>query len=55
MPVGLFIPFETAWSAVKEFMESGGARPTGISWIDGRDLPAGVFPAQWENVPVVDL
>jgi hypothetical protein len=44
MPVGLFIPFETAWKAVKEFIEKDGALPTSIAWIAGRDLPAGAFP-----------
>jgi hypothetical protein len=54
MPVGLFIPFETAWSAIEEFMKSDGALPTGIAWISARDLPDGVFPRQWEQVPTVD-
>ena len=44
MPVGLFIPFETAWKAIKEFMERDGALPTSIEWIKSSDLPAGTFP-----------
>jgi hypothetical protein len=32
--VGLFIPFETAWMAVKEFLERDGALPTCIEWIE---------------------
>jgi hypothetical protein len=33
LPVGLFIPFETAWTAVKEFLEKDGFLPTCIEWI----------------------
>jgi hypothetical protein len=44
MPVGLFIPFETAWKAVKEFMETDGALPTKIAWIAGRNIPKDAFP-----------
>jgi Immunity protein Imm1 len=44
MPIGLFIPFETAWKAVKEFIERDGALPASIAWIAGRDLPASAFP-----------
>jgi hypothetical protein len=44
-PVGLFIPFEAAWRAVKEFMETDGALPKSIPWIDVRDLPPGTFPS----------
>jgi hypothetical protein len=44
LPVGLFIPYEKAWSAVKEFMETDGALPTSIEWIANRDLPPNTFP-----------
>ena len=44
MPIGLFIPFETAWKAVKEFIERDGALPTSIAWVAGRDMPKGAFP-----------
>ena len=44
MPVGLFIPFETAWKAIKEFIERDAALPTSIDWISSKDLPAGTFP-----------
>ena len=44
MPIGLFIPFERAWLAVKEFLETDGALPQSITWIDGDDLPADAFP-----------
>lgn len=43
LSVGLFIPFEQAWSAVKEFMETDGTLPTSIGWIVSRDLPPEVF------------
>ena len=43
--VGLFIPFEKAWPAVKEFMETDGLRlPTSIEWVANQDLPANSFP-----------
>jgi hypothetical protein len=43
-PVGLFIPFEAAWKAVKEFMERDGMLPKSIPWIAAPDLPPGTFP-----------
>lgn len=48
LPVGLFIPYEKAWQAVKEFMETEGALPTSIEWIANRDLPPKTFPDPWE-------
>lgn len=44
LPVGLFIPFESAWKAVKEFIETEGALPKCIEWIANRDLPPNTFP-----------
>jgi hypothetical protein len=44
MPIGLFIPFEQAWSAVKEFIETNGALPQNIAWIGGDDIPPDAFP-----------
>jgi Immunity protein Imm1 len=44
LPVGLFIPFKTAWLAVKEFIETDGALPKSIEWIANKDLPPGTFP-----------
>jgi hypothetical protein len=41
---GLFIPFETAWNAVKQFIESDGELPTNIEWIARHQLPPGTFP-----------
>lgn len=43
-PVGLFISFEAAWKAVKEFMERDGMLPKSIPWIAAPDLPPGTFP-----------
>lgn len=42
--MGLFIPFEKAWLAVKEFIEKDGALPRSIEWIASRDLPPNSFP-----------
>src|SRR5262245_52296170 len=44
MPVGLFIPFERAWTAVKQFIETDGALPQSIVWIAGDDIPPDAFP-----------
>jgi hypothetical protein len=44
LPVGLFIPFESAWKAVKEFIETDGALPKSIEWIANSDLPPNTFP-----------
>ncbi len=45
LPVGLFIPFEKAWLATKEFMETEGQRPTCIEWVRHEDLPPNTFPS----------
>jgi hypothetical protein len=37
--LGLFIPFEEAFKAVKEFIESDGELPTSIGWISGEGFP----------------
>jgi hypothetical protein len=42
--LGLFISFESAWRAVKEFIESDGELPTSIEWVAARDLPPETFP-----------
>jgi hypothetical protein len=44
LPVGLFIPWERAWQAVKEFIEREAALPTSIEWINATDLPPNTFP-----------
>jgi hypothetical protein len=44
LPVGLFISYEKAWQAVKEFMERDGALPTSIEWVRNEDLPPNTFP-----------
>jgi hypothetical protein len=43
MPMGLFIPFERALSAVMEFIQTNGALPKCIEWIDSADLLEGSF------------
>ena len=43
-PVGLFIPFEKAWQAIKEFIGRDAALPSSIVWVKGSDLPATAFP-----------
>ena len=43
-PVGLYIPFEWAWGAVKEFLQTDGKLPGSIEWIASRDLPPDTFP-----------
>jgi hypothetical protein len=45
LPVGLFIPWEKAWLAVKEFIERDAALPTSIEWVAAKDLPPNTFPA----------
>ena len=45
MPVGLFVPFEGAWEAVKEFMDTDGDLPKSIEWVENSTLPEGTFPA----------
>jgi hypothetical protein len=44
MPVGLFIPAERAWAAVKEFLQKDGALPNNIEWIADEDVPGEAFP-----------
>lgn len=44
LPVGLFISFEAAWEAVKEFILGDGALPRSIEWVANRDLPPNTFP-----------
>jgi hypothetical protein len=44
MPIGLFIPFDRAWLAVKEFIETDGALSKSIDWIADADIPDEAFP-----------
>jgi hypothetical protein len=46
LPAALFISFETAWKAVKEFIEADGALPESIDWIASTDLPPNLFPGR---------
>jgi hypothetical protein len=48
MPVGLYVPFDKAWNAVKEFIETDGQLPKSIEWIANGDLPPGTFPLPHE-------
>lgn len=43
-PAWLYIPFEDAWKAVKEFIETDGALPKSIEWISNKDLTPDTFP-----------
>lgn len=43
-PIGLFVPYETAWKATKQFIESEGGFPWSIEWVASSDLPEDVFP-----------
>jgi hypothetical protein len=43
MSAALFIPFERAWLAVKEFIERDGALPKSIEWIAADDMPEFAF------------
>jgi len=51
-PIGMYIPFEDAWKAVKEFIESEGALPKSIEWLDEDCLPEDTFPDQ-HDIPKV--
>ena len=51
LPVGLFIPFDKAWLAVKEFMETEGQLPKCIAWVKGSDLPDNTFPDPTVRLP----
>jgi hypothetical protein len=44
LSIGLFVPFQVAWKAVKEFIETDGELPTSIEWIASSDLPPETFP-----------
>lgn len=43
-PIGLYIPYEKAWLAVKEFIETDGELPTSIEWVRAKELPPDTFP-----------
>jgi hypothetical protein len=44
LSLGLFVPFDQAWIATKQFLESDGVLPQGIEWINSRELPPEAFP-----------
>lgn len=43
-PVGLFVPMEVGWIAVKDFLEKDGVRSPRIQWVSAHDLPENTFP-----------
>jgi hypothetical protein len=49
--VGLFVPFATAWKAVKEFIEADGELPRSIERVASRDLPSYAFPDPGKTPP----
>lgn len=51
LPIGLFIPFDRAWLAVKEFIETEGQLPTSIAWVNSDDLPDHTFPDPTVRLP----
>ena len=44
MPIGLYVPFQKAWLAVEEFMQTEGELPARIDWVNMSELPPGTFP-----------
>ncbi len=52
LPIGLLVPFEEAWKAVKEFLEADGRLPQSIEWLHEIELPPDTFPAQHD--PIVE-
>jgi hypothetical protein len=42
-PVAMFIPYPTAWKALKEFLQTDGALPTSIEWVGTGDLAPDTF------------
>lgn len=50
----LFISFDRAWNAVKEFMKTEGNLPTSIDWVKGSDLPLATFPDPTVRLPGED-
>ena len=41
---GLFIPFKSAWLAVKESIETDGALPKSIEWVANKDCQMAPSP-----------
>lgn len=51
LPIGLFIPYDQAWLAVKEFMDTEGQLPTSIEFVKGSELPTNSFPDPIVRLP----
>lgn len=43
-PIGLFVPYEIAWQATKQFIASDGEFPGSVEWVASSDLPDDIFP-----------
>lgn len=43
VPAGLFVSFDLAWTAIREFMAQDGELPRNIPWISADELPANAF------------
>lgn len=54
LSIGLFVPIEAGWNAVKEFIQTKGARPTAIEWVAERDLAPDTFPMpeRWRDLKI---
>lgn len=52
LSVGLFVPIDKAWGALKQFIEAKGNLPDAIEWVDERNLPADTFPPphEWKRL-----
>ncbi|MEM7303584.1 MAG: hypothetical protein AAF468_21095 [Pseudomonadota bacterium] len=48
LPVALFIPFDDAFNALEDFINSEGKRSDRIEWVSGLDIPSNTFPPQHE-------
>ena len=41
---GFFIPVDKVWNALKQFIQSDGALPDAVHWVDSNELPVDTFP-----------
>jgi hypothetical protein len=53
-PLGLFVPFATAWLATEDFMLGKGTRSDRIEWIKAEDLPPNTFLVPHEATCIND-
>lgn len=54
LSIGLFVPVEKGWNALKQFIESKGQLPTAIEWIAEGELPPETFPLpeNWKHLKI---